>query len=52
MKAAANKSVETNRRPAFPINAGREFGRALCAPASPSAAVAHLCGWRDSEIAL
>jgi hypothetical protein len=39
-----NKSVETNRRPAFPLNVGRLFVSASCAPPSPSAVVAHL--WR------
>ena len=39
-----NKSVETNRRPASPLDAGRQFERASCAPPSLSAAVAHL--WR------
>jgi hypothetical protein len=42
MKRTANKSVETNRRPASPSEAGRKFGSALCAPAVLSAAVAHL----------
>jgi hypothetical protein len=40
----ANKSVETNRRPASPFAAGRQFESASCAPPSLSAAVAHL--WR------
>lgn len=39
----ANKSVETNRRPASPLDAGREFGAASHAPPSLSATVAHLC---------
>ena len=38
-----NKSVEANRRPASPFEAGREFGHAPFASSSPSAAVAHLC---------
>ena len=38
-----NKRVETNRRPAFPFEAGRQFGRASCAPQFLSAAVAHPC---------
>jgi hypothetical protein len=42
MKRTANKSVETNRRPASPFEAGRQFGSVLCAPALLSAAVAHL----------
>jgi hypothetical protein len=37
-----NKSVETNRRAAFPFRAGRQFDSASCAPAFLSAAVAHL----------
>jgi hypothetical protein len=40
----ANKSVETNRRPASPLNAGPQFGRTSYAPPFLSAAVAHL--WR------
>lgn len=43
----ANKSVETNRRPASPFHAEREFGSASCAPPSLSAAVAHL--WRSAH---
>jgi hypothetical protein len=39
-----NNSVETNRRPASLIDAGRQFGIASCAPPFLSAAVAHL--WR------
>ena len=42
--SGAHKSVETNRRPASPFNAGRQFGSASCAPLFLSAAVAHL--WR------
>jgi hypothetical protein len=41
----SNKSVETNRRPASPFNAKRQFGRASCDPPSLSAAVAHLWRW-------
>jgi hypothetical protein len=37
-----NKSVETNRRPASSLNDGRQFEGASYAPASLSAAVAHL----------
>ncbi|HOW67739.1 MAG TPA: hypothetical protein P5186_27460 [Candidatus Paceibacterota bacterium] len=37
-----NKSVETNRRPASPLDEGRKFESTSCAPPSPSAAVAHL----------
>ena len=36
------KSVETNGRPASPLDAGREFERASCAPLFRSAAVTHL----------
>jgi hypothetical protein len=45
VNAQPNKSVETNRRPAFPLNAGRQFESTLCAPSFLSAAVAHLCRW-------
>jgi len=38
----ANQSVETNRRPASPFDAGQQFGSASCAPPFLSAAVAHL----------
>jgi len=38
----ANKSVETNRRPASPFDAGRQVESASCAPPSLPAAVAHL----------
>jgi hypothetical protein len=38
----ANKSVETNRRPASPFEAGQQFWSSSCAPPSLSAAVAHL----------
>jgi hypothetical protein len=38
----ANKSVETNRRPPSPFNAGRQFVSASCALPFLSAAVAHL----------
>jgi hypothetical protein len=34
-----------NRRPASPLDAGRQFGSASCAAPSLSAAVAHL--WRS-----
>jgi len=44
---AANKSVETNRRPASPFNTGRQFECALCARPLLSAAVAHL--WRSDK---
>ncbi len=37
-----NKSVETNRRPACPFNAGRQFETVSCAPPFLSTAVAHL----------
>lgn len=42
MNVWANKSVETNRRPELPLEAGREFESALCAPPSLSAAVGGL----------
>jgi hypothetical protein len=38
----ANQSVETNRRPAPPLNTGRQFESPSCEPPSRSAAVAHL----------
>jgi hypothetical protein len=38
----ANKSVEHNRRPAYPVDAVEQPGSIRCAPASLSAAVAHL----------
>lgn len=41
----ANKTGRANRRPASPFEAGREFGRASCAPPFLSAAVAHLGRW-------
>jgi hypothetical protein len=41
-KNTPNKSVETNRRPASPLNAGWQFGTASCAPPFLSAPVAHL----------
>jgi hypothetical protein len=44
VRTQANKSVETNRRPASPFNGWRQFESASCAPPSLSAAVAHL--WR------
>ena len=37
----SNNSVETNRRPACPMDAGREFESALCAPRLLSAVVAY-----------
>jgi len=40
----ANKITGANSRPASPLDAGRQFGRASCAPLSPSAAVAQF--WR------
>src|ERR1039458_404251 len=39
----ANKTVETNRRPASPLDGGRKSGSASYAPPSLSAAFAHLC---------
>ena len=38
-----NKSVEPNRRPASPRDAGWQYESASCAPPTGSAAVAHLC---------
>ncbi|MEI6784479.1 MAG: hypothetical protein WCQ21_26595 [Verrucomicrobiota bacterium] len=42
MRTRANKSVETNRRPASPPSGRQQLDSASCAPASVSAAVAHL----------
>lgn len=42
-----NKSVATNRRPASPFEAEQQFGSVLCASRVLSAAVAHLCRWRQ-----
>jgi hypothetical protein len=42
LSISANQSVETNRRPASPVDAGRQFESAPCAPPFLSAAVAHL----------
>ncbi|HRZ57303.1 MAG TPA: hypothetical protein P5525_17825 [Candidatus Paceibacterota bacterium] len=42
MNTTAIKSVETNRRPASPLDAGRQFESASCALPCLSAAVAHL----------
>jgi hypothetical protein len=42
---APNQRVETNRRPAFPFEAERQFGPAVCAPRVSSAAVAHPLRW-------
>jgi hypothetical protein len=41
-KTRSNKIGRANRRPGFPLNAGRQFGSASCAPPLLSAAVAHL----------
>ena len=38
----AEQIGRANRRPASPLNAGRQFGSALCAQPFRSAAVAHL----------
>jgi hypothetical protein len=38
-----NQRVETNRRPAIPLDAERQFAGAICVPPSLSAAVAHPC---------
>jgi hypothetical protein len=46
----ANKSVETNRRPASPFHAGRQFERASCALLFLSAAVAHLWRWAGGSL--
>ncbi|HRZ57204.1 MAG TPA: hypothetical protein P5525_17300, partial [Candidatus Paceibacterota bacterium] len=40
MKRKANQITGANSRPACPLNAGRKFESALCAPPSFSAAVA------------
>ena len=45
-----NQSVEPNRRPASPLDTGRQSESASCAPPSRSAAVAHL--WRYAASAL
>jgi hypothetical protein len=42
-RGGANKSVETNRRPASPFSARLQFKSPSCAPPFVSAAVAHLC---------
>jgi hypothetical protein len=42
MTTWSNESVETNRRPALPLNAGWQFDGASCTPLFLSAAVAHL----------
>lgn len=39
----ANEVTGANSRPASPFEAGRQFGRASCAPPSLSAAVAQFC---------
>ena len=39
---SSNQSVETNRRPVYPFDVGRQFSSAACASPSRSAAVAHL----------
>ena len=38
-----NKITGANSRPASPLDSGRQFGCASCAPPSPSAAVAQFC---------
>jgi hypothetical protein len=48
--SGAHKIGGANRRPASPFYAGRQFGRASCAPPFLSAAVAHL--WRSATKAL
>ncbi len=37
-----NISAEAHRRPASPLDAGRQFGSGSCAPPPLSAVVAHL----------
>jgi hypothetical protein len=44
MNQSPNNSVEANRRPAAPLDIGRQVGSSSCAPPFLSAAVAHL--WR------
>jgi hypothetical protein len=46
MTLPANKSVESNRRPAFPLNAERQLGSVFWAPPLVSAPVAYL--WRSA----
>jgi len=41
----SNHSVEANRRPAAPLEAGSQFGLPFSAPPDYPAAVAHLCRW-------
>ena len=40
-----NQITGANSRPASPLDAGRQFGRAACAPPSLSAAVAQFWRW-------
>jgi len=47
MKQKSNKIGRANRRPAFPLDAERQFGSASSARPSLSAAVTHL--WRSAE---
>ena len=42
-----NQSVETNGRPMLPFDIGRRFRGPSCAPPWLSAAVAHLCRWKE-----
>jgi hypothetical protein len=44
-----NKIGGANRRPAFPLNTGRQFVSASCALPPLSAAVAHLYRWTTSQ---
>ena len=44
------KSVETNRRPASPFRARRQFDSASCAPASLSVAVIARQGWTQGKM--
>jgi len=46
MNKEPNEAVEANRRPVSPLNVGRQFVSASCAPRFLPAAVAHLWRWR------
>ena len=50
--ALANKSGPANCRPAFPLDAGRRFKRAVHAQPRGSAAVAHLWRWAAAPRAM
>lgn len=47
MNGLANKPTGANSRPASPLDAGRQFGCASCAPLFPSAAVAQFGRYPD-----